>query len=91
MFRDKIRAELFLEKSKSVLKGVSVELVIEQRKKKRCNMKRYYIVRLDGVDWAVTEDSEKINETVNYLRQYCEECKTEFNVLTTIYNFTIRN
>jgi len=31
-------------------------------------MKRYYIVRLDGVDWAVTEDSEKINEAVNYLR-----------------------
>lgn len=29
MFRDKIRSELFLEKSKSVLKGVSVELVIE--------------------------------------------------------------
>lgn len=29
MFRDKIRAELFLEKSKSVLKGVSAELVIE--------------------------------------------------------------
>lgn len=54
-------------------------------------MKRYYIVRLDGVDWAVTEDSEKINEAVNYLRQYCEECKTELNVLTTIYNFTIRN
>lgn len=52
-------------------------------------MKRYFIIRVNGFDWAVTDDGEKVIEAVKYLKTACEEGKTEYNLLTTIYNFTL--
>ena len=53
-------------------------------------MKRYYIIRLNGIDMAITDDSKKAYDVVEYMRRNCEEGKTELNAMTTTYNFAFR-